>query len=198
MRLADVQPIWEVRLRRAGNPNEISSDFEISEQSLPWTNREPSGRKIRPTKVTYGESSIHQSATQQTDSELSRLQEAAANERIILPTAWQCYLEYMDVVAERLSRKDQGVELKRLALEDARSRSEAPPPEFPEEIGTPAEFRSRLAGHEFEIRTKFNRREHAILIRVYQLPPDEYEDLDASGEPPGHWEGLMWVPDRRR
>lgn len=110
-----------------------------------------------------------------------------------LPGEWLRYLEYMNVIAEELSPTDKGAAFKNLALEDARSRREAQPPPIPGELGTPAEFKERLAGHELEIRTRFNRREQVIAIRVYQLPPDEYEDLDPSEEPPGHWEGLKWI-----
>ncbi|HEX4028937.1 MAG TPA: hypothetical protein VHX20_01155 [Terracidiphilus sp.] len=174
----------------------VSESDLISEQSLPWTNREPSGRKTRPTKAVYCESSDHRSATQHTDSELAYLLEAAANEGIVLPAAWRRYLKFMDVVAEKLFPKDGGTELKKLALEDARSRRFDNPPAFPAKVGTPAEFKERLADHTMEIRTRFSRRIKAITIRVYQLPPDVDEYLDPNDDPKGHWEGLSWIPDQ--
>lgn len=161
---------------------------------MPWTDREPSGRKTRPKKIIYGESCEHWS-TQERNSALSDLKEAAANESIVLSADWHRYLEYVNVIAEELSPTDKGAAFKNLALQDARSRHDSEPSQFPAELGTPAEFKERLAGHEFEIRTRFNRREQVIAIRVYQLPPDEYENLDPSEEPPGHWEGLKWIPD---
>lgn len=192
VRLADVQPEWEARLKRAGNPPELRSNF-ISDQSLPWTDRDFSGRKIRPTKVQLGESPDHQSATMSPEALYAPF--LADDEGNALPTAWQRYLEYMDVVAEELSPKDKGAKLKRLALEDARSRRNARPPEFPAELGTPAEFKERLADHEMEIRCTVNRREQVIRIVVYPIPPDEDEDLDPSGEAAGRFEGLRWIPD---
>ena len=195
IRLADVQQEWEERLRRTGNPKEKHSDYEISEQSLPWTDRESSGRKIRPTKVEFGESSEHRSFTQETDPELSHLQEAAADESVALHSAWMRYLEYMNVIAEARSLNDNGAELKQFFEGDARSRSEGKPPKIPAELGTPAEFKKRLADHEMEIRYTVNRRKQVIRIRVYQLPPDEEEDLDETKDPKGHWEGLKWCPD---
>lgn len=191
--LADAQKIWEPRLRLAGNPQVITSKFEISDQSLPWTDREFSGRKIRPTKVELGESPKHQSVTMSPEAWYAPF--VPDDEDNALPTTWQRYLEYMDVVAEELSPKDKGAKLKRLALADARSRRSARPPEFPAELGTPAEFKKRLADHEMEIRCTANRREQVIRIVVYAIPPDEDEDLDPSEEPAGHWEGLKWIPD---
>jgi hypothetical protein len=81
-----------------------------------------------------------------------------------------------------------------LALEDARSRHSTRPPVFPAELGTPEEFKKHLADHEMEIRYTASRREQLIRIRVYQLPPDEEEDLDEPNDPKGHWEGLKWFP----
>lgn len=192
IRLADVQPEWEARLKRAGNPPELRSNF-VSEQSLPWAERDCWGRKIRPTKVELGESPDHESATMSPKALYPLF--LADDEDNALPTTWQRYLEYMDVVAEELSPKDKGAKLKRLALEGARSRRSARPPEFPAELGTPAEFKKRLADHEMEIRCTANRREQVIRIVVYAIPPDEDEDLDPSEEPAGHWEGLKWIPD---
>jgi hypothetical protein len=101
----------------------------------------------------------------------------------------------MDVVAEALSPADKGGQFKKLARQGVRSRSCLLPPEFPAELGTPAEFRERVTGHELEIRLKVDRSNNVISIRVYQLPPDEDEDLDPSEEPAGRWEGLKWIPD---
>jgi hypothetical protein len=194
VRLADVQKEWNQRLRRAGSPEEKGSKFEISAQRLPWTDRDSYGRKIRPTKVTYGNSWDHKSATLLTAPELS-LQETAVDESVVLSVAWMRYLEYMGVIAEALSRKDKGVDLKRLSLEDARSRSGEPPPTIPAELGTPVEFKQRLVDHELEIRRRVDRRQHVIIIRVYPLPPHVDEDLDETQDPRGHWEGLKWLPD---
>jgi hypothetical protein len=193
--LSDAYVRWEPRLRRSKSPALKIKKYEVSEQALPPVNRDPSGRRIRSTANVYGESMDHQSATQQTDVLLSSLYEEASDESVSLPAAWQRYLECMDVVAEELSPSDKGAALKRLALEDARSRRHTKPPEFPSEIGSPQEFRERLAGHEFEVRTRLTRREQVILIRVYQLPPHENEDLDPLDHPAGHWEGLTFVPD---
>ena len=137
----------------------------------------------------------HKSATQLTDPLLSSYNEAAADESVVLPTTWLRYLKYMSIIAETLSRNDKGAGLRLMFVEDARSRRYEQPPHIPAELGTPAEFKERVAGHEFEIRKRFSRREHVLAIRVYSLPPDEDEDLDPADEPAGHWEGLKWLPD---
>jgi hypothetical protein len=193
--LSDAQRVWEPRLRLMGNPQLITSKFEVSEQSMPWTDREPSGRKIRPTKVRYGESVNHRSFTRGTDPKLSLLREAAADESIELPATWVRFLGYMNVIAEAKSPDDKGEKLKQFFLEDARSRCYEQPPTIPAELGTPSEFKTRLAGHEMELRYTVNRQETTIRIHIYQLPPAEDEDLDPADEPAGHWEGLTWHPD---
>jgi hypothetical protein len=195
VRLSDVQPGWEARLRRAGLPKEIHRSKELQQDAIPPNERDALGRRIRPTKVVYGESWNHRSVTQKTDPMLSLYEEAAANESTVLSPVWKHYLEYMNVISEARSPKDNGAELKNLFLKDARSRSWEQPPKIPAELGTPAEFKERLADHEMELRYTVNRRETTIRIRVYQLPPHEDEDLDPSEEPAGHWEALKWIPD---
>lgn len=195
IRLADVQHEWEVRLRRAGLPKEIHRSAEMQQDAIPPSTRDASGRKIRPTKVAYGESWDHWSTTQQTDPVLSLHKEAATEEHAVLPADWKHYLAYMNVIAEAHSPEDNGAGLKSLFLMDARSRLWERAPTVPAALGTPAEFKKRLHDHEMEIRYMVNRRETTIRIRVYELPPDEDEDLDPANEPSGRWEGLKWIPD---
>jgi hypothetical protein len=192
--ICDVQSEWNARLKRAGNPLEKASNFEIAESNLPSTERDNWGRKVRPTKVSLGESWKHKSFTQP-DPLVSLCREAAEDQSVVLSAAWMRYLEYMDVIAEARYHNEKCAVLKQLFLQDARSRSAEQPPEIPAELGTPADFEGRLADHELEIRYEANRREHAISIRVYPLPPHEDEDLD-EGDEKGHWEGLTWFPDR--
>jgi hypothetical protein len=141
------------------------------------------------------------SITRPRSASLSLKLDCAADEAIVLPAPWLRYLKYMDVVAEARSPKDTGAGLKRLFLEDARSRYWEQPPEIPKQLGTPAEFRERWAHNELEIRLQANRRKHLIRIVVLPIPPDEPEDLDETDEPNGHWAGLTWIPgpprDRR-
>jgi len=80
-----------------------------------------------------------------------------------------------------------------LALEDARSRCGEPPPAVPDEIGTPAEFKKRLADHEMEIRCSDSRREQIIIVRVYLRPPHEEKKMDPSDDPKGNRVWLTWI-----
>jgi hypothetical protein len=82
VRLTDVQPAWEERLRRAGNPKEKNSDYEISETSLPPMTLDASGRRIRPTKRTLD--SLGTPSFTQPDPVLSLLEMAAAGSRSCL------------------------------------------------------------------------------------------------------------------
>jgi hypothetical protein len=195
IRLADVQQEWEARLRRAGLPKEVHRSAEIQQDAIPPSERDTSGRKIRPTKVVYGESLDQRSTTQQTDPVISIQEEAATEEHAVLSPDWRDYLEFMNVIAEYRSPEDNGTGLKNLFLKDARSRRTELPPKIPAALGTPAEFKKHLADHEMELRYTVNRQETTIRIHVYQLPPDEAEDLDPADEPAGHWDGLKWIPD---
>lgn len=195
IRLADVQQEWEARLRRAGLPKEIRRPRETQQDAIPESTRDASGRKIRPTKVVYGESLDQWSTTQQTDPVISIHEQAATEEHAVLSPDWKHYLEFMNVIAEYRSPDDNGAGIKNLFLKDARSRRSELPPRIPAALGTPAEFKNRLADHEMELRYTVNRQETTIRIHVYQLPPDENEDLDPADEPAGHWDGLKWIPD---
>jgi hypothetical protein len=174
-----------------GFPKHSSSKYEVLEHRLPDIVNED-GKGARPS---IGNRPGDRSLTQPSDSWYALLVNDDAD--IPLPAPWLRYLEYLDVVAEHLSPKDKGAAIKKLALEDARSRRNLRPTQFPAEIGSPTEFKKRLAAHELEIRLEADRRNHVISIRFYQLPPDEEEDLDPSEEPAGHWEGLKWFPDPR-
>ena len=139
------------------------------------------------------------SHTQQTDPLTSLRQEAGAVETAILSPAWVQYLGYFGVIAEDLHPKDQGAALKTLALAAAREKSalrEQPPEVFHPmnaPLGTPAEFRERWFYGELEIRVSVsNRRNYSF--EIWRLPPAELENLDAAGEPSGHWDGLKWTP----
>lgn len=189
VRLGEDKEKWDKWLTAMGRPKHSSSPKEVLEHMLPDV-RNDDGKRVRPI---VGDSSGDRSLTQPSESWYSFA--LTDNEDVVLPAAWLRYLKYMDVVAEHLSPKDQGAAIKKLAIEDARSRSRSRPSQFPVELGTPAEFKARLAGHELEIRLKADRCNHIISIRFYQLPPDEDEDLDPADEPAGHWEGLKWIPD---
>ncbi len=184
---------WERWLRSVGNPKELRWDF-YQQGSMPAKERDVSGRKIRPTKDLFGESANHRSVTQRTNFLASIQLESALDESVGLSDPWLRHLEYMDVVAEALSPKDNGATLKRLFLEDARSRYREIPEDFPVELGTPKEFRTRWESKDLEIRLEANRRRQLIKIAVIPIPPDEPEDLNEAEEPDGHWEGLRWFP----
>jgi hypothetical protein len=98
-------------------------------------------------------------------------QQRGADESIVLPAPWLRSLEYMDFIAELQSPQDQGAALKKLLLEDARSRcGEEQPIDF-SCAGTPAEFRQRCAENRLEI--ELDSRRHIIKISAYSLSPDE-------------------------
>jgi len=189
VRLGEDQDKWNKWLSSMGLPEHSSSTKEILEHRLPDIVNED-GESARPR---IGNRLGDQSLTQPSDSWYALF--VKDNEDVPLPAPWLRYLEYMDVIAEELSPKDKGAALKKIVLEDARSRLNTQPPEFLAEVGTPAEFKERLTGHELELRRRFDHREQVILIRVYQLPPDEKEDLDPPEELEGHWEGLKWIPE---
>jgi hypothetical protein len=187
-RLGEDQNKWDKWLSSMGLPAHSSSKKEVLEHRLPDVLE--NGKLARPI---VGNRLHDESLTQPSDSWYALLRRDDEDEA--LPAAWSRYLEYMDVVAEHLSPKDKGAAIKKLAFEDARSRSRSRPSQFPAELGTPSEFKKRLAGNELEIRLKADRSNHLIHICAYQLPHDEDEDLDPSEEPVGHWEGLTWIPD---
>jgi len=110
------------------------------------------------------------SITQQTDTVASAHQEAGADENIALPAPWLRHLEYMYIIAELKSPEDQGAALKKLMLEDARSRREEQPIDL-SCAGTPAEFRARCEQSRVKIDLDADR--HIINVIGYPLPPDE-------------------------
>jgi len=74
-------------LRKVGLPQERYSR-ELEQDAVPYRERDARGRKIRPTKNTFGESVDHVSLTQQTDALQSLHEESAANEDIKLSEGW--------------------------------------------------------------------------------------------------------------
>jgi hypothetical protein len=128
-RLGDDQSKWNVWFRSVGNPIELTwarpgeDEFEMRQQeALPPRERDIYGRRTRPTRDIFGESADHESVTQLSDPLISVQQELAVNEEIVLTEEWQRSLEYMYIIAELHSPEDQGAALKKLMLEDARSR----------------------------------------------------------------------------
>jgi hypothetical protein len=192
IRLGEDQEKWNKWLSSMGFPEHSSSKYEVLEHRL----RDIVNEDGEVTRPSIGNRSGERSLTQPSDSWYALLVNDDSD--VPLPATWLRYLEYLDVVAERVSPKDKGAAIKKLALEDASSRRNQRPTQFPAEIGSPTEFKKRLAGHELEIRLKADRHNHVISIRFYQLPPDEEEDLDSSEEPAGHWEGLKWFPDHQK
>ena len=70
------------------------------------------------------------------------------------------------------------------------------PGEFPKELGTPEELYRRWRGWEIDVKFVHKNRSNQIIeITQYPMPPDEDEDLDESGEPRGHWDGLTFIPE---
>ena len=108
--------------------------------------------------------------TQQTDVVASLYQKAGADESIVLPAPWLRYLEYMGLIAELQSPEDQGVALKMLMLEDARSRYWEQPIDL-SCAGTPTEFRALCEQSRVEIELDAGRR--IIKTIGYPLSPDE-------------------------
>ena len=186
VRLGEDPKKWDEWLFKMGFPKEKGSTKEILEHMLPPIGEDGSGNPAYP-----------------------RIGDRLGDRSFTLPSDWffgpyksdedansRRYLEYMDVVAEHLSPKDKGAELKRLFREDAWSRQFESRAEIPAGLGTPEDLKRRLAHREVEIRLKSNRREHVICFVIHPIPPDREEDLDEAGEPEGHWEGLKWFPDR--
>jgi|SRR5271166_1923894 len=187
-RLGDSQSEWNKWFRSAGHPQEIERwgkpDERIEmflQDSLPVRHRDIHGRKTRPMKNKFGESADHGSITQPDDALMSLRQELAENEKVPLPENWQLYLEYMEVIVEEIRSKNRRAALKKLILEDARSRYWENPPDLAS-LGTPGDFRARCAESHVEVRLQCDRRKHVIRFTLYSLPPDEPEDLD---EPEG-------------
>jgi hypothetical protein len=189
IRLGEDQTKWDKWLTAIGLPKHSSSTKEIPEHMLPQVVNENGESVTWAVGETLGDESL----TQPSDSWFALF--LKDEEDVVLPAPWQRHLQYMDVIAEYLYPKDNGANLKRLALQDARSRRGEPATKFPAELGTPEELRRRLAHYELEVRLEFNRREPMIRFVVVPMPPDEDEDLDPSEEPEGHWEGLKWIPD---
>jgi hypothetical protein len=191
--LSDAQLVWEPRLRRMKLPKEIKAPQEVQEGAIPARVRDPWGRKTRPTKEHLGESLDHESVTQSGDPFPTLQQETATDESIVVSAEWRHYLGYMSVIAEIQSPGDKGAELKSLFLQDARFQHRKRAPKIPAELGTPAEFKARVLGHELDI--ILDHRKRAVRIRIYPLPPDENEELNQSDDPKGQWAGLTWMPD---
>src|SRR5208337_1171794 len=111
--------------------------------------------------------------TQPNDPRISFQQELAVDESIALPAPWLRYLEYMDIIAELQSPEDQDAALKKLRLEDARSRHWEQPIDL-SCVGTPAEFRALCAQSRVEVQLEANSRRQTIInIIGYPLSPDE-------------------------
>lgn len=98
------------------------------QECLPAREHDIHGRRTRPAKDTFGEPADHESSTQPDDPLMLLRQELADNEKVVLPENWRRYFEYMDVIVEMLLAKDQRSALKKLTLEDARSRYWEDPP----------------------------------------------------------------------
>lgn len=168
-------------------PQDPSTRKEVQQDCI----RGIDSRTKRPRPVTLDEAGV--SITQETDALNSLHREAGADSSIALSAPWMRYLGYLDVIAEALTPKDKGAALKRLAIEDARSRYWEQPPAMPSSLGASSEFRQRVQWGEMEIRAlAANQRKYVIEIREYPMPPDEPEDLDEAGEPGRHWDGLKW------
>jgi len=184
----------EAWFESVGCPSELKS-LGMQQDAVPAATHDAYGRKVRPTKVAFGESWDHTSITQETDPLLSLHEESAANERLKLSPAWQRYVEFMGIFAESLPLGRQGA-VKRCALLDARSRYWEPAPDVPAVLGTMAELRARWQRGEIWFRHKYTRRKLAIVVEEDPpgMPPDEPEDLDEAGEPSGHWDGLKCKP----
>lgn len=176
LRLGDDQSKWNVWFRSAGNPIEMpwappDVDVEMRQQkSLPPREHDIYGRRTRPTKDIFGESPDHKSITQPDDPLTSFKQELAVDERIALPAPWLRYLEYMDIIFELQSPGDQGAALKKLALEDARSRHMEEQPIDLSCAGTPEEFRTLCEQSRVEIQLDTDG--HIINVIGYPLLPD--------------------------
>lgn len=199
-KLAWVRRIFESEAEReewfktVGCPSELESAAKYRQDEVPASKHDAYGRKIRPTKVVFGESWDHASITQQTDELVSLHKESAANEHITLSPAWQRYVDFICVFADSLSL-DRREKVKCLARLEARSRHWETAPDIPAVLGTMAELRSRWERGEIWFRLKYTRRDWNIVVEENPpgMPPDEPEDLDEAGEPSGHWDGLKWT-----
>lgn len=180
-----------------GLPEQELDSIKVFQQgAVPHEERDASGKKIRPTKASLGESLKHYSVTQETDAILSLHEEAAYDGRVELSPPWQRYVDFMLLFADSLPA-DQSEKVKRLSLRAARSRHWELADAIPAVLGTMAELRARWERGEIWFRSKCSRKGWTIFVEENPggMPPDEPEDLDETGEPPGHWEGLVWIPD---
>jgi hypothetical protein len=181
----------------SGVPKEELSSIQVFQQgAVPHEERDASGRKVRPRKVSLGESSKHYSLTQKTDEMLSLHEEAADDESVGLSSEWQRYVDFMYMFAESLPVK-QREKVKLLTLPAARSEYWQKAPEIPSVLGTMDELRVRWERGEIWFWSKCTRQGWTIFVEENPpgMPPDELEDLDEAGEPSGHWDGLTWVPE---
>lgn len=168
-------------LKTYGVPKEPQSRYEVSETS--FTDRETGLPQSLERTAEQMESVSH---TQRTDALTSLHLESGENESVKLSPAWLLYLAYWDVVAEALSHKDNGAELKRLTLTDARSRYWEQPPDvlrpMNAALGTPAEFRERWKYRELDIRLRCVANRRTPVIEIWRLTPDEPDDWDEADE----------------
>jgi hypothetical protein len=193
--LGDVPAKWNTFLLKTyGLPQDPSTRKEIQQDSI----RVIDSQFKRPKAWSLDKVGGLIGSATQADNNVSVTAEAAKS--VKLSPEWARYLEYMDVIAEALSPKDNGASLKQLALDDARSRHRDQPPganvfrPMNASLATPAEFRQLWFYGELEIRAYArNRREH--VFEIWQLPPDEPDpaDLDEAGEPSGNCDGLKWT-----
>jgi hypothetical protein len=200
-KLGWVRKIFESEAEReewfkaVGCPSELPP-IGKQQDAIPAATHDPYGRKVRPTKVVFGESWDHTSATQQTDELLSLHEEAAANEHIKLSAAWQRYVDFMNLFADSLPA-ERREKVQRLALLEARSRYWEVAPDIAAELGTMPELRAQWERGEIWFRPRYTRQNCTIVVEENPpgMPPDDPEDLDESEEPNGHWEGLKWSSD---
>jgi hypothetical protein len=186
--LGNVPAKWNTfLLKNYGLPQDPSTRKEIQQDSI----RVIDSQFKRPKSWSLDKVGGLIGSATQTDNNVS-VTAAAANENTILSPEWLRYLEYMDVIAVALSPRDNGLALKQLALDDARSRHREQPPDvnvfrpMNASLATPAEFRQLWFYGELEIRAYArNRREH--VFEIWRLPPDEPdpEDLDEAADPSG-------------
>ena len=179
-----------------GVPKEELNSIKVFQQgAVPHEERDAYGKKVRPRKVSLGESPKHYSLTQKTDEMLSLHEEAAEDESVKLSPEWQRYVDFMCLFAESLPVK-QREKVKLLTLPAARSEYWQKATEIPAVLGTMNELRVRWEHGEIWFRSKCTREGWTIFVEENPrgMPPDEPEDLDEAGEPSGHWDGLKWMP----
>lgn len=131
IRLGEDKKKWAEWLTAMGLPKHSSSTAEILEHRFPDIVGED-GKRKRPI---FGERAGDESLTMSRGAWFALF--FRDEEDVVLPAEWQHYLQYMDVIPEYLYPKNKGANLKRLALQDARSRRREPPTKFPAELGTP-------------------------------------------------------------